>query len=197
MNQIIYFTLAVLLLLFAYIVFRIIIRRNYITRGRLSRLLSVMQLIVFIGLFCFPYQFNPAEWVCFWMVSTSSSLGLYLIGLIVLCIGFLVTFGTMLLLGIGRAFGVHIDGLQKVGLSRLSRNPQIIGGYLLVIGISIQWPSLYALGWILMYAIITHLMIMTEEEHLNRIFGKEYENYCLEVPRYLLIKKRMKNSASA
>ena len=129
MKQIIYFILAALLLLFAYIVFRIIIRRNYNTRGRLSKLSSVMQLIVFVGLFSFPYLFNPVEWICFRRISTSTSPGLYLAGLVVIYIGFLITFGTMLWLGIGRTFGVHVGRLKKTGLYRLSRNQRYENSY--------------------------------------------------------------------
>jgi protein-S-isoprenylcysteine O-methyltransferase Ste14 len=103
-----------------------------------------------------------------------------------ICLGFLVAFGTMAWFGIKRAFGIHIDGLKKVGPYKLSRNPQILGGYFLVIGASLQLPSFYSLGWILFYAIIAHWMVITEEEHLLRIFGEEYEEYCSEVPRYLL-----------
>jgi len=185
MKQSIYFFLAILLLLFAYVVFRIIVRRDYTT----STLSSSLQLIVFISFFSFPYQFNPPEWIWFWMVSASSSKGLHLAGLLLICIGFVGAFGTMAWFGIGRAFGIYIDGLQKEGPYKVSRNPQVLGGYLLVIGTSLQWPSLYTVGWILMYAIITHWMVITEEEHLLQIFGEEYEEYCSEVPRYLLAKK--------
>lgn len=185
MNQIFYIILALLLLLFAYIVFRLIVRRDYLTRGRLSAISSGMQFIVFLGFFSFGYLFNPPEWIYFWMVSTSSSRGLYLAGLIIICTGFLVSFGTMLWFGIGRAFGIRLDGLKKSGPYKLSRNPQILGGYLLVIGTSLQWPSLNSIGWILMYGIITYWMVITEEEHLLRIFGEEFEEYCSEVQRFL------------
>jgi protein-S-isoprenylcysteine O-methyltransferase Ste14 len=188
--QILYFFLAMLLLLFAYIVFRRIIQRDYAARGRLSTLSSSLQLLVFAGFFGFPYLYNPPEWALFWMVSPSSSQGLYLAGLLFVCVGFLVAFGTMAWFGIGRAFGIHINGLKKVGPYRLSRNPQILGGYLLAIGIAMQWPSLYSVGWILLYAIIGHWMVITEEEHLLRIYGDEYEEYCSEVPRYLPIRRK-------
>ena len=71
-----------------------------------------------------------------------------------------------------------------------------MGGYLLVIGTSLQWPSLYTLGWILLYGIISHWMVITEEEHLAKVFGSEYDGYCEEVPRYLF-KARRKGGASA
>ena len=185
MKQFIYLLLSTLLLLFAYVVFRLVVRRDYATRGRLSTLPSILQLLVFIGFFSFPYQYNPPEWACSWIGNYSSSQGLYLAGFLLICIGFLVAFGTMAWFGIKRAFGIHIDGLKKVGPYKLSRNPQILGGFLLVIGTSLQWPSLYSLGWILLYAIIAHWMVITEEEHLIQEYGDEYEEYCSEVPRYL------------
>ncbi len=184
-----------LLLIFAYGVFRLIVRRDYITKGRLSKLSSSLQLIVFLGFFSSGYLFNPPEWICFWRLSASSFSGLSVASFFVICFGFLVAFGTMLWFGIGRAFGVHPDGLKKAGPYKISRNPQIIGGFLLVTGTSMQWPSLYAIGWILMYAIITHWMIITEEEYLHRVFGEEYEAYCAEVPRYLFYKNRVKARA--
>jgi protein-S-isoprenylcysteine O-methyltransferase Ste14 len=188
MKQISYFFLAILLLFCAYIVFRLIVRRDYHTRGRLSALSSSLQLIVFIGFFAFPYQYYPPEWALFWLAGTTSAPGLHYVGLLFICVGFLSAFGTMAWFGIRRAFGLHIDGLKKAGPYKISRNPQILGGYLLVSGPSLQRPSLYAVGWILMYAVITHWMILTEEEHLLRLYGEVYKQYCVEVPRYLHVR---------
>jgi len=109
---------------------------------------------------------------------------------LLVCIGIIGSFGTMAWFGIKRAFGMSVDGLKKAGPYKISRNPQILGGYLLVIGTSLQWPSLYMFGWILMYAIIAHWMILSEESHLLQIFGEEYKVFCSEVPRYLLPKKK-------
>lgn len=181
----IYLFFGILLMLFAYLVFRRVVRREYSSHGRLSAFASILQLLVFIGFFSFPYLFNPPEWPWFWRISDSRTRVWQLIGLALICIGFLVAFSTMAWFGIGKAFGVNIEGLTCHGPYKISRNPQILGGYLLVIGTSLQWPSLYTVGWVLMYAAISHWMVITEEEHLSRIYGKEYENYCLEVPRYL------------
>jgi protein-S-isoprenylcysteine O-methyltransferase Ste14 len=141
--------------------------------------------MVFMGFFSFPYLFNPPEWPWFWRFIGTESRAWQLGGFILICIGFLVTFGTMAWFGIGKAFGVNIDGLTSRGPYKISRNPQILGGYLLVIGTSLQWPSIYSFGWVLMYAAISHWMVITEEEHLSRTYGEEYEKYCSEVPRYL------------
>ena len=181
--------LAFLLLSFAYLVFRRIVRRNYFERGKLSPFASILQLLVFCAYFFFPYLFNPPEWVWFWRLSSSGPRNGQLIGFVIICLGFLVAFGTMAWFGIGKAFGLNVDRLTKQGPYKISRNPQVLGGYLLVIGTAIQWLSIYSIGWILMYAIIMHWMVITEEENLFRVFGEEYEKYCSEVPRYLISPK--------
>lgn len=186
MNLATYLLLAFLLLLFAYFVFRRIVQRDYLERGKLSPFASILQLLVFCGFFFFPYLFNPPEWIWFWRLSGSWTRYGQLIGFVIVCLGFLVAFGTMAWFGVGKAFGLNVSELTKQGPYKISRNPQILGGYLLVIGTAIQWLSLYSLGWVLLYAIIGHWMILTEEEHLLRTFGEEYERYCLEVPRYLI-----------
>ena len=190
MRPLVYFFLAALLLAFAYVVFRRIVRRDYAARGRLGTLSSSLQLLVFVAFFGFPYLYNPPEWALFWLASSSSSQALYPAGLLVMCAGFVLAFGTMAWFGFGRALGTHGTGLKKAGLYRLSRNPQILGGYLLTIGTAIQRPSLYALGWVLCYGIIGHWMVITEEEHLLRVCGEEYAAYCSEVPRYLPLGRR-------
>jgi protein-S-isoprenylcysteine O-methyltransferase Ste14 len=61
---------------------------------------------------------------------------------------------------------------------------------LVVIGVVVLWPSWYALGWVVLYGIVVHLMVLTEEEHLRAVHGEEYERYCSRVPRYLGILQR-------
>jgi protein-S-isoprenylcysteine O-methyltransferase Ste14 len=193
---VVYLFLALLLLIFSYVVFRLIVRRDYRNRGRLGAVASFLQLLVFGAYFTFPYLFNPPEWPWFWMLSGSSPRAWQIGGLILICLGFVVAFGTMAWFGLNRAFGVHIAGLASHGPYGVSRNPQILGGYLLVLGTAVQWPSAYSLGWVLTYAIIAHWMVIVEEEHLARVYGEQYQEYCRSVPRYLL-RPRRKNRASA
>ena len=181
----IYLFLAILLLLFAYFVFRRVVRADYLERGRLGWMASILQQCVFGAYFSFPYLFNPVDWPWFWRLSGSVLAVFYWSGFGLMCLGFIIAFGTMAWFGIGKAFGLKVEGITKQGPYKLSRNPQILGGYLLVIGTVLQWPSLYALGWLVMYAILAHWMVITEEEHLSRLFGEDYQRYCSEVPRYL------------
>jgi protein-S-isoprenylcysteine O-methyltransferase Ste14 len=177
---------AFLLLAFAYVVFRRIVRRDYLERGKLSLIASILQLLVFCGFFSFPYLFNPPEWPYFWRLDSFETHYSQLIGLSIICLGFLVAFGTMAWFGIGKAFGLNVDVLIRQGPYKISRNPQILGGYFLVIGTAIQRLSLYSSGWVILYAVISYWMIITEEEHLSRVYGEEYEKYCFEIPRYLI-----------
>ena len=105
MKPIAHLCLALVLLVFAFIVFRRLVRRDYLVLGHLSKLASGMQLLVFIGYFSFPYLFNPPEWPWFWRLDGPSSLALQITGLALICIGFLVAFGTMLWFGMTREFG--------------------------------------------------------------------------------------------
>ena len=87
-------------------------------------------------------------------------------------------------------YWLEVDAMIQTGLYRLSRNPQIVGGSLLVIGSAVQWPSWYALGWVILYGAITHMMVLTEEEHLSAVHGEAYARYCERVPRYLGFPRR-------
>jgi protein-S-isoprenylcysteine O-methyltransferase Ste14 len=87
--------------------------------------------------------------------------------------------------GLRRALGLKVTGLEQSGLYRLSRNPQIVICTLAVIGYAILWPSWHTLGWLILYAVIAHMMVLTEEGHLRNVHGAAYVQYCERVPRYI------------
>ncbi len=58
----VYLISAFLLLLVSYIVFRVILRRDYLRRGRVSLIPLLLELLV-CGLYCnFPYLYLPFDW---------------------------------------------------------------------------------------------------------------------------------------
>ena len=85
--------------------------------------------------------------------------------------------------GLRPALGWQPDHLVQEGPYRYSRNPQLVGG-------AVLWPSIYALGWVLLWGIIAHWMATTEEEHLRNLFGEAYERYTRRVPRYFGLPRR-------
>jgi protein-S-isoprenylcysteine O-methyltransferase Ste14 len=182
---IIFLLITLLLLAAAYIVFRVIVRRDYQLRGQLTWQSSSLQLLAFAALMSFPYLFNPPEWASFWLLAGPTSREQQLVGLVIILLGFVAAFGTMAWFGMRRAFGLETQVLVKTGPYRLTRNPQILGGYLMVIGVAVQWPSCYMVAWIALYGLIGHWMIITEEEHLHKVLGDAYRSYCERTPRYL------------
>ena len=88
-------------------------------------------------------------------------------------------------LGILRSFGLQTGALKEISYYRVSRNPQVLGCVLYVIGFFILWPSWYALGWGVSLLVNLHIMVLTEEEHLRNTFSQDYEKYCQNVPRYI------------
>jgi protein-S-isoprenylcysteine O-methyltransferase Ste14 len=74
--------------------------------------------------------------------------------------------------------------LAATGPYRWSRNPQYVGWFMLLLGFALNdwsWWSLVALTIVATYL---HLLILIEEEHLNRIFGEQYAKYRGSVSRY-------------
>jgi len=99
--------------------------------------------------------------------------------------GALIGFGSMAWLGVRRSFGLRVGDLLASGPYSFSRNPQIVGGTLMITGVAWLWPSWYALGWAVLWPVMFHPMVLTEEEHMQRIFGEGYRRYSEQVARYI------------
>lgn len=182
MQTIIYLISAGALLAFAYVVFHQVVAKDYLTQGRLGWRASTLQLLVFVLFFCFPFQYMPSNWAWDWLPNgtLNRSIALFLV-----LLGMILAFGTMAIFGIRRAFGIEVKGIVNTGLYRYTRNPQMLGGWLMVLGVFAYQPSLQNLGWILIWAVIGHWMIAVEEQHLDQLFGEAYRHYCQEPPRYV------------
>ena len=105
--------------------------------------------------------------------------------MIITLLGMVIAFGTMIWFGLGRAFGLDANSILDSGIYRYSRNPQMLGAWLMVIGVFVYSPSFYGLGWMVIWAFIGHWMVKNEEIHLRRVFGEEYDLYFEKTPRYL------------
>jgi len=182
MQTVIYLASSVLLITSAYIVFHRVVAQDYLKKGQLGWWASTLQLLIFGAFFCFPYLYMPPEWAWDWLPNGTWN---RLAALALISLGMVVAFGTMIWFGLGRAFGLKVKGMVRTGPYRYSRNPQMVGGWLMVWGVFVYLPSIYNLGWVLIWAVIGHWMVINEEIHLLRMFGEEYESYCEKTPRYL------------
>ena len=74
--------------------------------------------------------------------------------------------------------------LAVTGPYRWSRNPQYVGWFMFLLGFALNDWSWWCLAALIIVAIYLHLLILIEEEHLNRVFGEQYAKYCRMVSRY-------------
>ncbi len=186
-----YLLSASLLLVLSYIVFRIFVRRDYLHKGRLSPLSSILETAVFFLWGTFTWIDLPPVWP-----PPQISLIQKAFALILIVVGLTCMFVTIATFGFRRSIGQRVDELKKSGPYAKSRNPQILFCGLAVIGYALLWPSWHTAGWGLLYAAMAHLMVLTEEEHLRKRYKEEYERYCEQVPRYLPLPRALRGAAA-
>lgn len=182
-----YLSAAFLLVLAAHLVFRVLVRRDYQRFGRLSPLTSFLEFVVWFSYVFFPHVYNPSDWWLVWFAKTPDSTDQKSTGTLLVVAGMVIALVAMAKLGLRTTMGNKQGILQQAGLYSVSRNPQLVGGGLAALGVTILWPSWYALGWLVLYGVIGHLMVRTEEEHLRLSLGEAYLEYCRKVSRYIKI----------
>ncbi len=74
--------------------------------------------------------------------------------------------------------------LAVTGPYRWSRNPQYVGWFMFLLGFALNDWSWWCLVALSIVATYLHLLILIEEEHLNRVFGEQYAKYRRVVSRY-------------
>jgi protein-S-isoprenylcysteine O-methyltransferase Ste14 len=75
--------------------------------------------------------------------------------------------------------------LKTRGIYRFSRNPIYSGVHLIAIASCLYFPDLINVSCTIYGIYIHHKIIKGEEHFLARRFGKEWDNYCTRVRRYL------------
>ncbi|MBN2411629.1 isoprenylcysteine carboxylmethyltransferase family protein [candidate division KSB1 bacterium] len=175
------------LLLFAVVLFRVLARRDYLNKGRLSVVTSFLEFVIFALHANMMYLFIPVKWPELPPLSENSCV--YYFSLFFIIVGMLIVFGALVPLGYNRTMGLKSKGLKTNGLYKWSRNPQVVGYFIFLTGFVLSYLSFYSAGWIFLFGIIIHIMIFTEEKYLTDLYGKEYQNYQERVPRYIGISR--------
>jgi protein-S-isoprenylcysteine O-methyltransferase Ste14 len=98
---------------------------------------------------------------------------------IIICLVGIIQFGS-----IPKMMCQDAGELTISGIYRWSRNPQYVGWLLFLFGFALTDWSLWCLAALLVVAVSLHLLVLVEEEHLRRVFGEQYTNFCQRVPRY-------------
>ncbi|ACL77523.1 methyltransferase family protein [Ruminiclostridium cellulolyticum] len=73
------------------------------------------------------------------------------------------------------------------GIYKFSRNPAFVGFNLMFMGVFFTYSNVITLIILILNMLAFHLLILQEERHLLSVFGKEYERYKRNVPRYFIV----------
>ena len=107
----------------------------------------------------------------------------FVVGLVILIIGYVIRFRSRLQLGRFFAYEVKIRKDHKIikrGFFKYVRHPMYTGTGIAFIGFSVMLNSLYGLASCLLLLFIGIYRIKVEEEALIKKFGSKYKKYCKE-----------------
>ena len=131
------------------------------------RLLGQLLMIIYIVMMIFtPIQINhPA----------------FLIGAALYALGFILEMSALHHFRITR-----INEPVEGGPYRISRNPQWVGLFLVLLGSAIAVRIWLYIGMVIGVGFIYHIQILDEEKLCLAMYGESYRAYMMKVPRYLL-----------
>jgi protein-S-isoprenylcysteine O-methyltransferase Ste14 len=176
-----YFVCSTIFLLFGFIVFRVVVRNDYLNKLKLSPFSYSLEALVFAIHANLMYLFIPAKWPN--LPSLPENQFLLLFSIVIFFLGLVILIIAWFGLGSGTSFGLDKNKLKSSGIYQYSRNPQLVGYGIILLGFALLYISWYSLGWFVQYLIISYFMIQSEEEFLSLRYGEEYEKYCNAVPR--------------
>ena len=97
----------------------------------------------------------------------------------------------------GKQGRVYASRLVNKGVYGISRNPMYVGNMLIAIGIVMVSGSPRAYWTVIPFFLFVYQAIVTAEEgFLREKFGKEYEEYCAAVPRFVPALRRVPEAFS-
>jgi protein-S-isoprenylcysteine O-methyltransferase Ste14 len=120
----------------------------------------------------------------FMMIITPMRIGnpLFLAGAIVFFIGFVLEMSALYY------FRKTPVGQPVInGPYRISRNPQWLGLFLVLLGSAIAVGIWLFIGIVTLVGIIYHIQILNEESACIQKYGESYRKYMKRIPRYILV----------
>jgi protein-S-isoprenylcysteine O-methyltransferase Ste14 len=165
------------------VIFRFFVRRDYAQRGSLTAFSTFLEFLIFGMHANLPYLYLQNPWPGFPPLPENSLQ--VILGFGFISLGLVAILGIMAYLGFSTTMGDHPDQLRQSGPYRWSRNPQLVTYTFILLGCVILYPTWQSAAWVVLFAAIAHVMVLTEEEHLARIFKDEYQRYRTQTPRYI------------
>lgn len=161
------------------------VKHDYAAQGRLTLSSTVLQFVMFALHGVASYSFLDSR-----MSEVDTASPLFALAVALMVVGLLATVAGMGRLSWGDTVGKSVTDLRTGGPYRFTRNPQLVAYFVFLAGYALFWPSLLGVAWLGLYCLIAHLMVLNEEGHLRRAFGREYEDYCQRTPRYLGVPRK-------
>jgi protein-S-isoprenylcysteine O-methyltransferase Ste14 len=185
-----YLAALALVLFFAMVVTRLLVMQRKGTRafyfGNLDKkdfLIPPFVLFYFYLVFAAAFGWPSVGQPAFFESQIVAWLGVALCwaGLLVIAWS-LVSFGRSFRVGIDTE---HPDKLVTTGVFAFSRNPLYVAFAFMLLGEFLVFPNWIFLLYVVAGAWLFHRQVLREEAFLKRAYGKEYEDYCRRVRRYL------------
>lgn len=85
----------------------------------------------------------------------------------------------------GHELAPRTKHLMTAGPYSFSRNPMLLGIYIYYIGVLLWLQAWWPLVVFAVVVVLLTLQVRSEEKRLRSDFGKDYEDYCRKVRRYL------------
>jgi protein-S-isoprenylcysteine O-methyltransferase Ste14 len=180
MRLAIYWGSALLVLVATVVILRVIVRRGYARKGHLTPFSSASQWLLCMIWAAFSSVYLPGDWPALHVGPVVQAFGWVCVAL-----GAVTLILAIAWLGLQHTNGLAADVLVQAGPYGLSRNPQLVGFGLGLIGFAVLWASFHMLVSVALFVVLAHVMVLTEEEHLCRVHGEHYKRYIGRVPRYV------------
>jgi protein-S-isoprenylcysteine O-methyltransferase Ste14 len=169
----------------------VILRRNGIVALKFSKPdKNALTLIVIIAGFVYAASasalglpFPAFAGKSFWNIHILSVLAIVISSISLIWFGMtLITFGNSFRIGIDEKTN---NRLITTGTFAISRNPVFLAFIAFFLGVFLMYSNMITLTFLLLLMMMVHRQILKEEIFLKTYYGKEYEDYCAKVRRYI------------
>lgn len=164
--------------------------KNYVKTGQKLPLFGVGPYLIygiglltalFIVLFGYVLRIGILDGIWVWVFRSIGGV-LMILGAVIWYIGALRS---------GMDESITENKLKTTGIYSWVRNPMYSGWWIALTGISLMWHNIFLIPvFFLNWAIITLVLINTEEKWLLNLYGEEYSNYKKHVNRCIPWKRR-------
>ena len=184
------FIVTTLLIFVGYYIFRVKVKNEYLKEGKLSIFSSVLEFLFFALHANSMYFYLPVKWPE--LPPLTDNTVLFSISIVAIIIGLVIVLVAIVPLGYKRAMGTESKVLKTNGLYGFSRNPQLLGYGLVLIGFCFSYIEFLSIIWFAIYLVAARWMVQSEEEYLLKKYGEDYKKYCYKVPQYMRLINKVK-----